>query len=297
MEEAQTQEAVETTETTQEPELSDASLADNGVSLASGLAEDEGLTFDFTKNERPEEFPEDFWDTENNVVNINALYSDYKRQEKRVADLREKLGRGEHKPPKEPTDYKFEPTEKAASFIKEDDPLVAAAQEVAHKYGMSQDQFSGFMAEITDRMVDVSNTMYDQDSPEAEAARQSYIQEEMKKIGPNAPQVIRSVQSWAKELQNQGIFSEQDMETFTNEGLTSARMVQMMNRLRFSMGGEQVPTDSFDDGLPSDQEISMKLNSLYEEAVTTGDSSKFQNYEAEIMEKRKRAGRGDKLMF
>lgn len=275
----------------------------DGDSLLGGLDDGDGLTFDFTKGEKPEGFPDEYWDAEKNGVNAQALWDSVQKQEKIAKDLRAKMGKGEHKPPEKADQYKFDPSEKAAEFIKDDDPLVAAAKEIAHKHGLSQDQYAGFMAEISDRMVDIANEMGDPENATeeqkaaSEAERAAYIKKEIEAIGPNGPQVLRAVQSWGREMLADGTFSEADVQTLESQALVSADMVKLFNRIRSRMGGGEIPGTTFDDGLPPDQEIAEKMNNLYEAAKKSGNSAEYDKYVNDMTEKRRRAGRGERLQF
>ena len=261
-------------------------------SMLDVLDETEGVSFDFSTGEMPEGFPEEFWDAENNKVNEQALFDGLKKQEKIAKDLRAKMGKGEHKAPESADQYTFEPSESVAEFIDEGDPLVAAAKEIAHKHGLSQEQYAGFMSEISDKMVEVANEMGEEGSPMNEEAKAEYIRDQIRQIGPNGPQVLRAVQSWGNELLAEGTFSEEDVQTMTEEGLVSAKMVQMFNRLRARMGGTDVPHDTFDDGLPPDTEIAEMLDKAY----ISGDNTKIRDVE-KLLDKRRRAGRPERLAF
>lgn len=261
-------------------------------SLVNALEDGEGTTFDFSGEGKPEGFPDEYWDEEAGSVNAQALFDGLRKQEKIAKDLRSKMGKGEHKPPEKAEQYTFDASEKSAEHIKDDDPLVAATKEIAHKHGLSQEQYAGFMAEITDRMVDMAQEMGDENSETNQAQREAYIKEQIKAIGPNGPQVIRAVQSWANELKAEGTFNEEDVQTLVNEGMVSAKMVQMFNRLRSRMGGTDIPMDSVDDGLPPDSEIADKIDKAYE----SKDPAKIREAE-QLLDKRRAAGRPERLQF
>jgi hypothetical protein len=276
---------------------SDKGQKKTGDSMLDALDDDEGVTFDFSTGEKPEGFPDEFWDEEAKAPNAQALFEGIQKQEKIAKDLRAKMGKGAHKPPEKPDDYKLELPEELQQVVPEDDPLLAAARERAHAHGLSQEAFQGFINDIVGDMAKIAAENADENSPANEEARKQYVAEQIKAIGPNGPQVLRAVQSWGNELQAEGTFNEQDVKTLQEEGLVSANMVQMFNRLRSRMGGSAIPMDSVDDGLPPDAEIADKLNNLYERARDNGDHSAYTKYENEIMAKRQKAGRPDKLQF
>ena len=270
----------------------DSGAGKTGDSLLDGLSDGEGSKFDFTSEEKPEGFPDDFWDNDNKKPNTQALYDGLQKQEKIAKDLRAKMGKGAHKPPEKAEQYTFETSEKAKEFIPPDDPVVAAAKEVAHKHGLSQEQYAGFMADISDKLVDLVGERGDTNSATNQESQEAYIKEQIKEIGPNGPQVLRALGSWTNELVADGTLTEHDAETLREEGLVSAAMVQAMNRLRSRMGGESIPTQAADDGLLPDAEIADKLAKAYE----SGDTAKIRKVE-ELLNQRRAAGRPEKLQF
>jgi len=259
-------------------------------SLLGTVAPDEGIAFDFSTGDKPEGFPDEFWDAESKNPKIQDLFDGLKKNEKIAQDLRAKMGKGDHKAPKEATDYKFEASEKAAELIPADDPLVGAAQEIAHKHGMSQEMFSSFMAEMTDRMVDLQGEAAPAVEPtEAEIAE--VRQAEYAKIGENAPAVIRAVESWIHEQKSMGLFSEQDVEIVKSMS-TTGDQIRVLNKLRTLTGGNNIPMDSVGDGLQSDMEIA----EIIDKAYSSGDQESVRKAE-ELLDRRRQAGRPERLQF
>jgi len=261
-------------------------------SMLDALGDGEGTDFDFTGEDKPEGFPDEFWDADNNAVNPQALFNEVKKQEKIAKDLRAKMGKGEHKAPEKATDYKLELPEELQELVPADDPLIAKAQERAHELGMSQENFQSFISEMIGDMAEIAADAADPNSEAAEAARAEYVQDQIKQIGPNGAQVLRAVESWGKELVAEGTISEADAQTLKDEGLVSAKMVQLFNRLRSRMGGADIPLAPVDDGLPPDSEIADMLDKAY----SSKDEAKIRKAE-EMLDKRRAAGRPEKLAF
>lgn len=264
----------------------------SGNSMLDALGDTDGLTFDFTTGEQPEGFPDEYWDAESNSVNAQALFDGLQKQEKIAKDLRAKMGKGEHKPPEKAQDYKLELSEDLQAVVPTDDPLLEKARERAHAHGMSQEAFQGFVSEIIGDMAELAASNADENSPANEAAREQYIKEQIEAIGPNGPQVLRSVQAWGNELLAEGTLSEDDVQTLQQEGLTSAKMVQLFNRLRSRMGGSDIPINAVDDGLPPDAEIA----DMVDKAYSAGDQAQIAKVE-QILDKRRKAGRPERLQF
>ncbi|TRL39832.1 hypothetical protein [Rhizobium straminoryzae] len=79
---------------------------------------------------------------------LGKLLSAYGELDKRAAGLREKISKLPAAPQK-PDQYAFEPGEDLKDYFGDlsKDPVFASARQAAHKYGMSQDQFAGFISE------------------------------------------------------------------------------------------------------------------------------------------------------
>lgn len=266
-----------------------------GDSLLDGI-EDDGAgaeqAIDFTKG-KPENFPDDAWDEKENKPKPDVLYKKLQDAEARAKGLRDKLAKGEGKPPKDAKEYSFKPSEKGAKAFKDGDPskdpLVAAAAPIAHKYGLSKEQFAGFMTEMSDAMVDHAEKMAGETQELTDEQKAEIRKAEYAKIGTNATQVIKAVESWGRELKTSGQFSEGELETFKGMAMTGDQ-VRVLNKLRaLAGGGNALPMDFSDDGLPSDNEIA----ELQAKVKTAEDQRKVD----ELYDKRRRAGRPDKLQI
>lgn len=279
----------DTTEPTQETAATEeASAESNSNSLLDSLSEGDGITFDFTTGDKPEGFPDDLWDADGKQPNAQALFDSLKKNEKIAQDLRRKMGKADHKAPKEASEYKFEASEKVAELIPADDPLIGAAQEIAHKHGMSQEMFGNFMAEITEKMADFQPEAVQPAEPTEDEIAETR-QAEYAKIGENAPAVIRAVESWVQEQKNVGLFSEQDVEIVKSMSMTGDQ-VRVLNKLRTMTGGDNIPMAALNDGLQSDHEI----GDLITEAYESGNREKIAKVE-ELLNKRRLAGRPERL--
>lgn len=261
----------------------------SGNSMLDGLGDGDGVTFDFTGEEKPEGFPDEFWDAENKGVNSQALFDGLQKQEKIAKDLRSKMGKGEHKAPAKAEDYTLELPEEIASQMNEGDKTLAAGQKRAHEFGISQEAYQGFMSGMIGDLVAIAAEANNPDSETNETARNEYVQEQIKEIGPNGAQVLRAVEKWGKELLSDGRISEASLEAMTQEGMTSAPMVRFLNEMRSSMGGDPVLHDHGDDGLPPDAEIANMIDAVSNDAEQIKVDA--------LLDRRRQAGRPDKLQF
>lgn len=270
--------------------------AGDSDSLLDGVEDDgsgDGAPVDFSKG-KPEGFPDDAWDEKEKKPKADVLYKNLQAAEKRAADLRAKLGKGDHKAPKDAKEYTFKPSEKGAKAFKDGDiskdPVVAAVAPIAQKYGLSKEQYAGFMTDMTDVLVDMAEKSGKEEPAELSAEEKAEIRKaEYAKIGTNAVQVIKAVESWGRELKASGQFSEAELGAFKSMAMNGDQ-VRVLNKLRaLAGGGNALPMDFSDDGLPSDNEIADQQAKV----KTAEDQRKID----ELYDKRRRAGRPDRLQI
>lgn len=246
-------------------------------------------TLDFTKG-KPEGYPDEAWDEEKKAPKADVLYQKLQAAEKRAADLRAKLGKGEHKAPKDAKDYTIDAGEKGKALLRADDPLLAEAQKVAHELGIPKETYGKFMGKLTDFMAEHIEKLSEAGAPELTDEQKAEIrQAEYAKIGTNAVQIIKSVESWGRELKASGQLSEAELAAFKSMAMTGEQ-VRVLNKLRaLAGGGNALPMDFSDDGLPSDEEIAEKIANIKSES----DERKVN----ELLDKRRKAGRPEKLQI
>jgi hypothetical protein len=268
---------------------------DHGIDTSDSLLNDaENVeVVDFSKG-MPKDFPKEAWDDEKKAPKAEVLYDKFKEAEARAKGLRDKLAKGEGKAPKDPKEYAFKPGEKGAKLFKDGDaskdPLIAAAAPIAHKYGISKEAYQGFLSEMSDFIADKVGEAQEAGPAELSPEQKAEIRTaEYKKIGTNAPQIIKAVETWGKELKETGQFSEADIAAFKSMAVTGEQ-VRVLNKLRaLAGGGNHLPMDFSGDGLASDDEIA----NLQAAVKTQADQDKVD----ELYEKRRQAGRPEKLQI
>lgn len=177
-----------------------------------GEVEEEDETF-----ERPDYFPEKFWD-EKDGPDIEALVKSY-------SELQKKFSQGGHKAPK---DYD-------TSFLKEqeidieNDPLVKGSLDWAKKYGLNQDAYEDLA-----KMFMETNADFVQRS-------QADIAEQKKLLGNKANERVSSVIKFGDTLKNKGVFSEQELAEF-DEMAGTALGVKVIEKIRSYYGEQPIPT-------------------------------------------------------
>lgn len=248
---------------------------------------------DFSKG-RPDWLPQDAWDEAAKQPKADVLAKHLKAAEDRAKGLRDKLAKGLPKPPKDAKEYEFKASDKSKKYVADNDPVVAAAAPIALKYGLSKEQFAGFMGDMADTLAELSEKAQAEGTKEQELTPEEKAEirtKEYAKIGTNAPQIIRAVESWGREMKAEGFLSEGDLEAFKSMAMNGDQ-VRVLNKLRARAGGgNALPMDAGGDGLPSDKEIGEMLNKAW--------SAKDEAEEKRIMDKymplRKQAGRPDRL--
>ena len=147
--------------------------------------------------ERPEYFPEKFWD-EKEGPDIEALVKSYN-------ELQKKFSQGGHKAPKE---YNTEFLQEQQIDTK-DDPLVKEYTDWAKKYGITQEAYE-----------DLAKTFIDNNMAVAERTQADLV-EQKKMLGNKADERISSVMKFGDVLKDRGVLSDQELAEFDNMAGTS----------------------------------------------------------------------------
>lgn len=243
---------------------------------------------------KPEDLPDELWDEENGTIKTNELYNSWKKAEDRVKGLRTKLARGEGNPPKSVEEYKLEfsdeDNEVLSSVITEGDPLLEKLKEVCFNNKISNIGYQSIVKDmglfLSEKASDVAEGKHLTEEQREELTRQEY-----KKIGDNAPAVIRAVTEWGRGLNAQGVLSEDDIKTLTKFGATGDG-VRVLNIIRQLTGDKEIPMQAqVGDGLPSDAEI---YNMIGSKKYQDGDAAYIAKVDA-LLQKRVEAGRPERL--
>lgn len=191
---------------------------------ASAVEDDDGPL------ERPEYWPEKFWNKDGNEPLLEEIAKSY-------TELEKKFRAGKHKAPE---GGKYD-----TSLLGEDisdDPLASAYVGWAAKYGLSQEAFDEMAGQFAEIM-----------GGQAEMTRQSE-ERERAMLGPKADAIIKGHVQWAKGLVQKGIWSGEDFEEFKIWGGT-ARGLNALTKLRETYEG-RVPVESVQmEGAPSKDEL------------------------------------------
>jgi hypothetical protein len=201
---------------------------------------------------RPDWVPEKFWDADKGEVNSEAMAKSYATLEAAHAKL--KAGKGMDKAPENPDGYfdadkPFEvPKEADRVFIEPDDPGLKAYAKVAHKYGLSKDQFEGL---ARDYMLEVNGMLAAPLDPQAE----------MEKLGKNGQAVVQANRTWAEGLYKSGTIKDEHIEIMYDIGKTAAGQ-DLLNLFRGMSGEKPIPLSEVGGTGMTRAEYQAKMNDL-----------------------------------
>ena len=178
--------------------------------------------------ERPDWWPEKFWQKDDNEPMLEEIAKSY-------SELEKKFRNGEHKAPDE---YAMD----VFNGQTQDDPVVGAYVEWASKHGINQEAFN----ELASNILAFSQN-------EAEQMQIS-LEQERSALGPNADAVIKNMATWGKGFVDKGIWGNEDFEEFKIWGGTAAG-IKALQKLRSSYEG-RVPVETApSQDMPSKDEL------------------------------------------
>lgn len=186
---------------------------------------------DDTPLERPDFWPEKFWNKDEQAPDLEGISKSY-------VELEKKFRAGGHKPP-ENGEYDI-----GSLGLQAEDPVVKSYVGWAQKYGISQQAFEDLAKEITG--ISANNL---------QETKQSMAQE-LEALGPNAKAIINNMAQWGRGMVDKGIWSKDEFQEFTRWGDT-AKGIKALQKLRETYEG-RVPTET----LKTDSEGSMSKEEL-----------------------------------
>lgn len=176
---------------------------------------------DNTPIERPDFWPEKFWNKDKAEPDLEGISKSY-------VELEKKFRAGGHKPP-EDGKYSIE-----GINLNPEDPVVQSYMSWAQKYGISQQAFEELAKEVTGTSMQIN-----------EQAKLS-AKREREALGPNADAIIGNMTSWARGMVQKGIWSADDFEEYKVWGGTAQGMKALM-KLRETYEG-RVPVETLKSG-------------------------------------------------
>ena len=177
---------------------------------------------------RPEYIPENFWDKENGVPNVEGLAKSY-------AELRKAFNNKNNDKPGETAEeydvdeyytetghYKVEGLE-----IPRDDPGLKAAMEAAKEAGLGVKQAHNFIAKYLDGMKGF-------------LPQPISFEEEMSKLGTNAEKTISGIKVWVDGMKNNGDINDEVYGAILELGKNAAG-IKALDVLRQKTGEMSMP--------------------------------------------------------
>jgi hypothetical protein len=178
--------------------------------------------------EKPDYISDKHWDVKNGIK-IEELANSHN-------ELLKKMSMGGHKAPDK---YSLEVLE----GIDEQDPLAQKFLKWADTAKPTQ--------EVFDNLVN----MFKETAQESEEQDMINVDEEVKKLGPNAEQIITANQAWIKGQVDKGIFGPADIEELEILGAT-ANGLRVLNKLRGLTGEQSIPVSPMNvEGITSKDDL------------------------------------------
>lgn len=173
--------------------------------------------------ERPDFWPEKFWNKDKAEPDLEGISKSY-------VELEKKFRAGGHKAP-EDGKYELE-----SLNLKADDPVVSAYVGWAQKYGISQSAFE-----------ELARSVNEIGGRNMESAKESQ-QRELEALGPNAKAIVADMATWGRGMLQRGEWSQDEFNAFTKWGDTAVG-IRALQKVRARYEG-RVPTDTIksDDG-------------------------------------------------
>lgn len=187
-------------------------------------AEDEEIDF-----ERPDWYPEKFW---------NEDGPDLENLAKSYGELQKKFSQGKHKAPDEYDTSIFN-----EASVEPTDELLETYVAWSKQHNISQSAFE----ELGKQFIEMAGEIEDDE--------RIFVEEELKKLGPNADATIKSMTDWANGLVRKGVWGEDDFEEFKIMGGTAQGM-KALQKIRSYYGDQTVPVNvGVPEGAPSKDEL------------------------------------------
>jgi len=196
------------------------------------IAED-GKDPEDVEYERPDYIPEKFWGDDG--PELEKLAKSY-------TELETQFKQGKHKAPKEYNTEVF-----SDKNLPMDDPTVKTFHDWSLKHGITQ----GAYDELAQGVLSITEA----NTEDTKFARE----QELKKLGPNADQLVSGIRDFAKGLVRKGVLGADDMNEFQAMAGT-ADGIKVLNKIRRYYGEQTIPTQSVDiEGQPSGDELNSMI--------------------------------------
>lgn len=207
---------------------------------------------------RPEGLPEELWDHDTGTFKGNELFKAYQAEAKKALGLRQKLSEGLPKPPDKVEDYQIDIPDEISELVATDDATLDVVRQAAFSTGLSNDQLKSFVNLYLTGLADKGLINAEQGLTEEQKAQNDaqYLEQEKAKLGPNANQILKGLDTWGHQLKSDGVLSEEDRNALRSMAHSAAE-VRVLDKIRSLVSGEpNIPTVTAESsGLPSKEEL------------------------------------------
>lgn len=210
--------------------------------------------------ERPDWFPEKFWD-EKEGPDLEKIVKSYD-------ELQKQFSQGKHKAPDE-----YDTSVMTEAGYDMEDPVVSTYLDWAQKYGINQAAFDELAGAITQMSI------------ENGAQMQANYEQERKALGSNADEIIKSNINWADGLERKGIISAEEREELNVWGGTAMGQ-RLMQKVR-SMTGDmsQIPIADVAEAGMSEDDFKASIQAKMADPRYGSDMNYTRQVEAEFQKR------------
>lgn len=207
---------------------------------------------------RPEGLPEALWDYDSGTFKGNELFEAYQAEAKKALGLRKKLSEGLPKPPEKVEDYQIEIPDEISELVAANDATLDVVRQAAFSTGLSNDQLKSFVNLYLTGLAEKGLVNADQGLSDEQLAQNDaqYVEQEKAKLGANANQILKGLDTWGHQLKSDGVLSEEDRQALRSMAHSAAE-VRVLDKIRSLISGEpQIPTVTAESsGVPSREEL------------------------------------------
>jgi hypothetical protein len=208
--------------------------------------------------ERPDWFPEKFWD-ETEGPDLENLTKSYQ-------ELQKQFSQGKHKAPDE-----YDLSTLSEAGYTDDDPVISAYSDWAKKYGINQVAFDELASQITEM------------AGSEQAETKLNIEKERKALGQNADAIIQSNVNWADSLLRKGVISEELREELNIWGGSAAGQQLLVTMREMTGDMTKIPVMDVAESSMSENDFKASMQSKMADPRYGSDPAYRQQIEKEFL--------------
>ena len=207
--------------------MSDETATDTLAETATQEVPESGAAEEVEAKERPDYYPEKFWDADQNEPNVEALAQGYNELErfvgKKTDDIREEVIRQQMEElnqnrPEAPDKYlatfsEDSPFKEIEDQLSYDDPVLKMWADVSHKAGLSNDEFSEGIHTYLEAMAT---------GPD--------IAQEVERLGENGQARVDAVDMWVRKNLNDDMYEALSGQIRTAEAFQALESLMNTNK-------------------------------------------------------------------